>query len=402
MTLGVFVQSSRFIPQYAHIVWSLTKLTRCEKGLPVPFIWTPERQQIFDHVRNLLLDGIHLAPPTISYLFIVKAMPRMTANPTASTSSATCLREHNSPSPSTLLHPPPYTSPHSTTYTRFPTTSTLALTSHGSQRRGPRLTGNGPHSTLKRTPSYGPRQIPLLGTLFSFPLYASSDHLPLKWIRKCEKGPVSKFTIEQLSDIQWVHSYIPGPENTLFDALSRYPLLVPRVLAPVGLSDAVSQLLDSLPDSLKDAHVARVFAPPHTQKVAQQIHSWRRLTNPIDVHSLTHRSAPSPDTGLIIAVPRAKDALRIAARLLTTTIPFAVLLPSDLAPRVADADQFDGQPDLHETYKSAGKIMFLDSDQLWIVGNIPDLHHFHRIQHSQVLLRPAPLLEVFSNTLHPK
>jgi hypothetical protein len=143
-----------------------------------------------------------------------------------------------------------------------------------------------------------------------------------------------------------------------------------------------------------------VFAPPHTQKVAQQIQSWRRLTNPIDVHSLTHRFAPSPDTGLIIAVPRAEDAPRIAARLLTTTIPFAVLLPSDLAPRVPDADHFEGQPDLHEPYKSAGKIMFLDSDQLWIVGNIPDLHHFHRI-HSQVLLRPAPLLEVFSNTLHP-
>ena len=112
------------------------------------------------------------------------------------------------------------------------------------------------------------------------------------------------------------------------------------------------------------------------------------LTNPIDVHSLTHRSAPSPDTGLIVAVPRAEDAPRIAARLLTTTIPFAVLLPSDLAPRIADADQFDGQPNLLETYKSAGKIMFLDSDQLWIVGNIPDLYHFHRI-HSQVLLRPA-------------
>jgi hypothetical protein len=43
--------------------------------------------------------------------------------------------------------------------------------------------------------------------------------------------------------------------------------------------------------------------------------------------------------------------------------------------------------------------MFLDSDQIWIVGNVPALHHFHRI-HSQVLNRPAPLLEIFSNHLH--
>jgi hypothetical protein len=40
-----------------------------------------------------------------------------------------------------------------------------------------------------------------------FPLYASSDHLPQKWIRKCDTGPVSEFTIEQLSDLQWIHSY---------------------------------------------------------------------------------------------------------------------------------------------------------------------------------------------------
>ncbi len=32
MTLGVFVQSSRFIPQYAHVVRPLTELIRCEKS----------------------------------------------------------------------------------------------------------------------------------------------------------------------------------------------------------------------------------------------------------------------------------------------------------------------------------------------------------------------------------
>jgi hypothetical protein len=123
-------------------------------------------------------------------------------------------------------------------------------------------------------------------------------------------------------------------------------------------------------------------------------------TNPIDTHSLTHRSSPPPDTGLIITVPRPEDAPRITARLLTTAIPFAVLLPSDLAPRIADAHQFDDQPDLDDLFKQTGKIMFLDSDQIWIVGNIAQLHHFHRI-HAQVLQRPAPLLEIFNNTIHP-
>jgi hypothetical protein len=69
MTLGVFVQSSRFIPYYAHVVRPLTELTRCDKGKPVPFVRTAERQQSYDHIRNLLLDGIHLAPPRLSPTF---------------------------------------------------------------------------------------------------------------------------------------------------------------------------------------------------------------------------------------------------------------------------------------------------------------------------------------------
>jgi hypothetical protein len=44
--------------------------------------------------------------------------------------------------------------------------------------------------------------------------------------------------------------------------------------------------------------------------------------------------------------------------------------------------------------------MFLDSDQIWIIGNVPNLQHFHPI-YSHVLHRPTPLLETFVNTLHP-
>ncbi len=119
----------------------------------------------------------------------------------------------------------------------------------------------------------GPLQVPILGDVvsLSFVRHASSDHLPLKWVPQCEKGPVSSFTIEQLADIQRVHSYIKGPDDMLFDALSRYPLLGPRVLAPTGLSHAVSTLLDYLPPSLRTATKLRVFAPPHTQRIAQQM-----------------------------------------------------------------------------------------------------------------------------------
>jgi hypothetical protein len=41
-----------------------------------------------------------------------------------------------------------------------------------------------------------------------YPLYTYSDHLPLNWMDKSEKGPISSFIIEKLSEIETVHQYI--------------------------------------------------------------------------------------------------------------------------------------------------------------------------------------------------
>jgi hypothetical protein len=177
-------------------------------------------------------------------------------------------------------------------------------------------------------------------------------------------------------------------------------LLGPRVLAPIGITQAVSKLLDYLPATFRDLPKLSVFVSPHTQRIAQQIQAWRRPTNPIDTRSLTHRSPPPLDTSLIVAVPPPEDAPRIVNRLLSTAIPFAVLLPSDLAPRIADSGHFDDQPDLTTQYATGGKLMFLDSDQMWFIVNIPDLHHFSKI-YAQLLQRPAPLLEHFAASRNP-
>jgi hypothetical protein len=290
MTLGVFVQSSRFIPQYAHIVRPLTELARCDKGQPVPFIWTPERQQSVDHVRSLLLDEIHLAPP--NYL-----LPFHSGGDASNDGKSYGIHQYCD-LPSGTQFTVTAHSPISTTVRLIPSNRLHTIPHNLDTRLNIAwFSKTWSEADRKRAPFYLEADTLLWGlakcrfwALSSpFPLYASSDQLPLKWIRKCEKGPISEFTIEQLLDIQWVHSYITGPENSLFDALSRYPLLGPRVLAPVGLSDAVSQLLDSLPDSLNQgrSHHPRVCPTPHPES---------RPTDPIlaSPHHPHRRSLPHP------------------------------------------------------------------------------------------------------------
>ncbi len=81
----------------------------------------------------------------------------------------------------------------------------------------------------------------------------------------------------------------------------------------------------------------------------------------------------------MIAVPPPEDAPRIAARLLSNPVPFAVLLPAELAPRIADDGHFPDQPDLAHVYMNGGKIMFLGSDQLWFVGILPSFQQYSKI-----------------------
>ncbi len=79
----------------------------------------PERQQSYDHVRNLLLDGIHLAPPTISYLSTAVATRPTMASPTGFINLATYPVVHSFLSPPTL--PPLFVWPTATPSTLSPT-----------------------------------------------------------------------------------------------------------------------------------------------------------------------------------------------------------------------------------------------------------------------------------------
>jgi hypothetical protein len=69
-TLGVFVQSARFISRYAHIVAPLTALTRSSAGKPVPYLWYDKTCGTTKHKQHMItleiffsMESIHLSPP---------------------------------------------------------------------------------------------------------------------------------------------------------------------------------------------------------------------------------------------------------------------------------------------------------------------------------------------------
>jgi hypothetical protein len=206
---------------------------------------------------------------------------------------------------------------------------------------------------------------------------------------KSEKGPASASTIEKLSDMEWVHSFVRGVDNGLVGSLSRFPMPGPRALAPLGPARSFDELLAILPERFKS--VRKVHAGCHTPSIKTKAQVWRTETNPIDIHSVSPLR-PAPVQDLILAAPDAADAARSCAQLLLGPSPFAALIPTDLAPQTYRKDLF---PDIRvekKIFNRAGKLVLLEADMAWVIGNIKELET-HREVFNQQLFTVAPLVE---------
>jgi hypothetical protein len=81
-------------------------------------------------------------------------------------------------------------------------------------------------------------------------------------------------------------------------------------------------------------------------------------------------------------------------------MPFAVLMPIDLASQTCKSTLYKGGPspgtpaELETKFQDAGKLSFLETQMMWVVGNIPAFNYVEMF--ASQLLAPAPLLEMFN------
>ena len=205
-----------------------------------------------------------------------------------------------------------------------------------------------------------------------FPFYTYSDHLPLQWMNKSTKGPVSQFLIENLSQITTIHQYIAGRINAIADACSRYPMLGPRRLAPIGLQHSIQLLIGKLPASLRAANIVHANAGLDTPDLARLLQAWRTGPGSIVPTAPTSRLPPAP-ADLAVMVPRPEIAPSCLALYLLSDVPFAVLLPVDLAAQATKPNIFPDAPveELQAAFARAGKITLLHPQMIWVIGNMP-------------------------------
>jgi hypothetical protein len=238
--LGLFVVSRKYVKNFAMRTKPLSDLVRGQQ--PV-FKWEKKHQDAYEDIRDLLLSGIHLAAPDYALPF------HLATDASEDGKGAVLYQLPDIPIDMQSLFSTRVHSPDNMAIIQF-----LSKSWGESERNRPPfyLEADALLWAMNKTKFY---------SLSSpFPLYTYSDHLPLQWMNKSEKGPVSQFMIENLSELDVIHQYITGPSNSIADAVSRHPLLGPQRLAPRGIACSLSCLLSKLPAALKQSATVHVHA----------------------------------------------------------------------------------------------------------------------------------------------
>ena len=226
-----------------------------------------------------------------------------------------------------------------------------------------------------------------------FPLLILTDQAPLQWIKTCSKGRVTAWRIEQLWDIEYEVRYRPGSWNIVADALSRYPMLGPQLLARIGIESALESLCNSLTVNARTAKNLWAWAGKDTHLVSRALQKWRSPTNPI-INRATKEAALLEKWDFAVVIPRPDRATADAARLLAGDRPVCILVPTDLVhyiPQLAD-----GSFDTHlEKVVSEAKLLALTAPCMtWVCHKTGiERHNVFAIESATVPPGPAGLIE---------
>ena len=217
------------------------------------------------------------------------------------------------------------------------------------------------------------------------------------------KGPVSQFVLDNLSALDYNIVYRKGSKLVEADAVSRFPCLGPKTLAPDGMKEAFEVLLTSLPNTWQYPGRIWVYAQKETELIQQLVRQWMTLlpkTQPGRkvpyLDSPTSERIVKMDYSLALWAPEADKVKVIINEALRKDRPFACLIPSCLIHLVSE------NPEHERKIKEVKKIVLLQPELTWIIHKIKSINEhqvysmvqernsFHELKDLRGIIREHP------------
>ena len=201
------------------------------------------------------------------------------------------------------------------------------------------------------------------------------DQAALRWLKQCRKGPISAWLCEFLWGLQWTWTYMPGPDNVVADALSRYPCVTWGVTNFHGSVNVWRKLLAVLADDYKETYAVWIWAGVDSDEMAAMVQAWRSS------RSALLRGAPKSMVRddrweLALVAPAAEDAPVVCKALFEQARPFACLVPSDLVNWIALGAGRVADESVQKQVEASRKLSFLDPGITWVVRAAGPVHDY--------------------------
>ena len=343
--LGVFNQFRAFFERYDRLMKPLQQLLRKD----VAFKWTEECEAGFQHVREKLLSGrLYLAAPR-------KDLPLILETDGSDDGwGAILLQEVDG--------------------------ERKVIQMWSKQWKTVQMRKSPPYYKECAAFMRGLELARIYADAHPLPVRCITDHIPLTWVKHTSgKGPVSQFVLDNLGKLEYTIEYRRGEELVQADAVSRFPCLGPRTLAPEGLVEAVKVLLRAMPADWDVPGRLWTHAGKETKPVRDLVCTYQDLLPRKQARRVPATDRPSDKRiqqqkyGLAIFAPPADKVVEVLRAVLVKGKPFACLTPISLVNQAPPDEQVSVK------LRKTTKIVLLDPELTWVIHGVPglDRHQVH-------------------------
>ena len=195
-----------------------------------------------------------------------------------------------------------------------------------------------------------------------------SDAHSLQFVQSATRSALSSRLLAQTANLRYNVIHIAGIKNTVADALSRMRIVAPRELSSAAKLDVLEQLLDHLPETLKDTPRVGVSFVGMQQLAAKMVQQWRTRRSAL-VQSSSLKS-PNNEVDIAFLHHPVIDQVEVARRWLRKDQPVCILMALDLVVKIYWDDEHHDEK-LEMALENAEKIPFLARSYVWIIHKVP-------------------------------